>query len=516
MKYTKKLGRVKYTLILISIIVGYIVFFQYEHKKKEDEIIKRNLDLAKIWNSISQNFAYWDQIGGTDQWDEAYENAVRNVSKCKSDYEYLELLEEFLAVLQDGNASVLDGAGIDNVPAKYMSQINKLDWGALPFEVDIIDNKFIVSKCLNNSTIPLYSEITQINNCTPYEYLENNYGHRVGCRTAGGRVHMLASAFRFAKAGTQLQITYNTLGKENTAFITYDKNFLGISISPRANEQVIGNIIYSGDYFNIYKINNIVYIKIFGLNGQSMENTFEKYALPSIYNSDGCILDLRECKNGDSVTARKIMQYFTRKELPEYIKSYALRSGLEMYVAWLAEIQMEGVERYTGTKLLERGRKMRSGQYYYTLYGADISFCKSIKTENEKEIANLNKRYNINILDDDYADIKKTIENIPCIMLIDAGTSRAGECMAVMAKEAEITLIGERTAGICGEIAMEQLNNGWIIEYSAGNIYAPNGDAIWNQGIMPDIEKSVSLNDYMSGNDSVRKYAIEYINNYTK
>ena len=101
-------------------------------------------------------------------------------------------------------------------------------------------------------------------------------------------------------------------------------------------------------------------------------------------------------------------------------------------------------------------------------------------------------------------------------MLIDAGTSRAGECMAVMAKEAEITLIGERTAGICGEIAMEQLNNGWIIVYSAGNIYAPNGDAIWNQGIMPDIEKSVSLNDYMSGNDSVRKYAIEYINNYTK
>ena len=62
----------------------------------------------------------------------------------------------------------------------------------------------------------------------------------------------------------------------------------------------------------------------------------------------------------------------------------------------------------------------------------------------------------------------------------------------------------------------DRLNNGGIIEYSAGNIYAPNGDAIWNQGIMPDIEKSVSLNDYMSGNDSVRKYAIEYINNYTK
>ena len=83
--------------------------------------------------------------------------------------------------------------------------------------------------------------------------------------------------------------------------------------------------------------------------------------------------------------------------------------------------------------------------------------------------------------------------------------------MAAMAREAGVTLIGENTAGVFGDAAMEQLENGWIVMFSAGNIYAPNGDAIWNQGIAPDIEHSVSLADYRNGTDSTMEFAMKYI-----
>ncbi len=482
-------------------------------RNREDMYLERSIDLARVWHSATQYYGYWDRLGGTAQWDDAYENAVAGLKDCRTDFEYLALLEEFLAVLKDGRAGVLDGAGIGRYPEGFRTDAKSLDWGVLPFGVDEIDGTFVVSECLSGSEIPLYSEILQLDGREPLEYMEEKYGNRVGAQTAGARADMLASALRFAEAGTKVRVSYETAeGESRTVSLTYKKENLNVPAAETAEFLLPGEPVYEGSAFNIYEKDGIACIRFQALHGQDTVREFEEQALPLLWKSSGCILDMRGCETGDSYVSTGIMRYFAGKELPPFIMTSPLKSGLDMRIAKQIELKAPAAEIYEGTELAKRGAAMNSGQYYYSLTGENDEFCESVQRQDRKELEEIEKRYFWHPMAEETGEESGSpVREKPCVMLIGKKTATGGECMAAMAREAGVTLIGENTAGVFGDAVMEQLENGWIVMFSAGNIYAPNGDAIWNQGIVPDIEHSLSLMDYRNRTDSTMEFAMEYI-----
>lgn len=497
---------------IIAIIIACSAYSETV-KNREDMFLERSVDLARIWHSATQYYGYWDRLGGTAQWDDAYENAVAGLKDCRTDFEYLALLEEFLAVLKDGRAGVLDGAGIGWYPEGFRTDAKPLDWGVLPFGVDEIDGAFGVSECLSGSEVPLYSEILQLDGKEPLEYLEEKYGNRVGAQTAGARADMLASALRFAEAGTKIRVSYETAeGESRTASLTYKKENLNVPAAETAEFSLPGEPVYEGSVFNIYETDGISCIRFQTFQGQDTVREFEEQVLPLLWKSSCCILDMRGCEAGDSSVPAGILRYFAGKELPPFIRTSSLKSGLDMRIAKQIESNPPGSEIYEGTELAERGAAMNSGQYYYSLTGENDEFCESVQKQDGKELEEIEKQYFWHPMTEETGEGSGSpVCEKPCVMLIGKKTAKGGECMAAMAREAGITLIGENTAGVFGDAVMEQLENGWIVMYSAGNIYTPNGDAIWNKGIAPDIEHSLSLADYRNGIDSTMEFAMKYI-----
>lgn len=478
-------------------------------KNREKVYLERSVDLARIWNLAGEYYGYWDQLGGTAQWDAAYEKAVSELLECRTDFEYLALLEEFLSVLQDGRAGVLDGAGIGQFPADFRPEAVALDWGTLPFGVEVVDGQFVVSQCMSGSEIPLYARITQLDGKEPLDYLEEEYGKRVGVQTAGGRIDMLASALRFSEAGKKLRISFETAsGEEKTVSAAYKRENVGAPVTETAALQETGELAYDGEFFDVYERDGVSCVKFLEIDGQAVVQEFEEEALPLIMESAGCILDLRGCTSGDSAAATGIFQHFSGEELPPFIKSYMLKSGLEMRIARAVSHQLAGSERYEGTELAKRGAAMNSGQYFYRIPRENDAFSESVRKVNEEELGEIEGLY----FGDSGAETSgDLVFQKPCAALIGKKTAMGGECMAAMAREAGVTLIGETTAGIFGDVVMEQLSNGWIVTVSSGNIYTPDGEAIWNRGIAPDVEHVISLEDYRAGRDTAMERAVEYL-----
>lgn len=167
---------------------------------------------------------------------------------------------------------------------------------------------------------------------------------------------------------------------------------------------------------------------------------------------------------------------------------------------------IEGGQGYFDSELVERGRAMLDGTYYFNPLSPEL-YSESISNQLIKEMG----------AEESAKEELPSTETVlqpydkPCVMLIGSNTASAGESMAILAQDAGIPLIGSHTAGIEGDLILERLSNGWIIGFSSGNSYGPNGELIWNHGVYPDLNHEISLEDWMSGNDTTLMAAIEYM-----
>ena len=61
--------------------------------------------LEKLWKAVKHNFAWFDQVPDLD-WDKALQEYLPRAAREQTNAEYYKLLQEFLALLQDGHTSV--------------------------------------------------------------------------------------------------------------------------------------------------------------------------------------------------------------------------------------------------------------------------------------------------------------------------------------------------------------------------------------------------------------------------
>ncbi len=106
------------------------------------------------------------------------------------------------------------------------------------------------------------------------------------------------------------------------------------------------------------------------------------------------------------------------------------------------------------------------------------------------------------------------VEDVPLVVLVDGGTASASEIMAGALQDSErATLVGEKTYGKGSVQQVYDLSDGSSVHITAAKWLTPNRRQIDGQGLMPDVQVSISEEDRSQGRDPQLERAIEYLRN---
>ena len=124
--------------------------------KKEITKEQKIYELSLIWKKAEYNFAFWDNLYKTFDWDKEYREALDKVINTNNLYDYYLELMRFITLLKDGHTSVW-------FPKEII--YSKDYFSFLPIEVQFIDNKYVITN-IDESLVDItsrYSIIKQIN-----------------------------------------------------------------------------------------------------------------------------------------------------------------------------------------------------------------------------------------------------------------------------------------------------------------------------------------------------------------
>jgi carboxyl-terminal processing protease len=107
---------------------------------------------------------------------------------------------------------------------------------------------------------------------------------------------------------------------------------------------------------------------------------------------------------------------------------------------------------------------------------------------------------------------RPAIPRFPFVVLVDHETSSAAELLAAAIKEYQAApLVGTRTAGSVGLAAPQPLSDGSAIQVTIRRLVAPSGAQINKQGVQPDVEAELTLDDLQRGDDPQLLRAVEIL-----
>ena len=109
---------------------------------------------------------------------------------------------------------------------------------------------------------------------------------------------------------------------------------------------------------------------------------------------------------------------------------------------------------------------------------------------------------------------RPAIPRFPYVVIVDRETASAAELLAAAIKEYQIApIVGMRTAGSVGLASPQPLSDGSAIQVTIRRLVAPSGAIIDKQGVEPDFEADMTLDDLQRGDDPQLLRAVELLAN---
>jgi carboxyl-terminal processing protease len=107
---------------------------------------------------------------------------------------------------------------------------------------------------------------------------------------------------------------------------------------------------------------------------------------------------------------------------------------------------------------------------------------------------------------------RPALARFPFVVLVDRETASGAEVLAAAIKEYQIApLVGARTAGSVGIALPQPLSDGSAVQVTVRRLVAPSGAEIDKQGVQPDIEADLTLDDLQRGDDPQFMAAVEML-----
>jgi len=104
----------------------------------------------------------------------------------------------------------------------------------------------------------------------------------------------------------------------------------------------------------------------------------------------------------------------------------------------------------------------------------------------------------------------------PLVVLVNGGTASASEIVAGAIQDTgRGTLIGEQTLGKGSVQLSHHLSDGSELRVTIARWFTPNGRAIHEEGLAPDIQVDITEEDIEAGRDPQLQRAIEYLRGLT-
>ncbi|HUT82637.1 MAG TPA: S41 family peptidase [Candidatus Bathyarchaeia archaeon] len=273
--------------------------------------------LMQVWAEVKFNFAFFDQVPELN-WEKETRSAIPKILATKNIGEYYQILQELVALLNDGHTLIL--------PSK--EEMDTLDRPAL--ELQMIENKIIITRIgdseeiMGNKIIPGL-EIIEINNVSAKDYLNNNILRYY----SGGTKHWgeAFGLFRFLEGPKNSKMTIKLKdldGKIRTVKLT-------------RNSEMKNGENFKYNIFNYYPLvekkiidEEIIYFKLSTFMSEQIVEDFNKELdLLDLNKIKGMILDIRSNMGGNSDNGFNIIsrlidkpieaaKWKTRKYLPAY------------------------------------------------------------------------------------------------------------------------------------------------------------------------------------------------------
>jgi carboxyl-terminal processing protease len=107
---------------------------------------------------------------------------------------------------------------------------------------------------------------------------------------------------------------------------------------------------------------------------------------------------------------------------------------------------------------------------------------------------------------------RPAIPRFPFVVIVDRETSSAAELLVAAIKEYQVApIVGMRTAGSVGLASPQPLSDGSAIQITIRRLASPSGAAIDKQGVQPDFEANLTVDDLQRGDDPQLLRALELL-----
>jgi hypothetical protein len=256
-----------------------------EKEQKALTLEEKVFGLSLIWKEAEYNFPFWKNLKDLD-WDSAYLEALKNVSKTNDTREYYLELSRFMALLNDGHTNIV-------FPESLLEQV-----GRFPVSLDYICGKFYIGTCDKNLDIDVNTEVLKINKMNAHDYYKNVIYPYIWHEKMDSSFSNINRYMALIEYGKELEITTQKRTFKLKAMPMNTINWKQKIPLSNKGEQLTKT--FESPYMNVEITNdNIAIITFPTFMDWVLRDEFVSI-LPKIENCKGFIIDLRNNYGGQS------------------------------------------------------------------------------------------------------------------------------------------------------------------------------------------------------------------------
>ena len=416
----------------------------------EDE---RLFGFINFWTEVKYNFAFFDQVPNLT-WEQVLIDYLPKVRNASSNLEYYRILQEVCALLNDGHTNIF-------IPSELESE-----FGFPAVTISPIDDAlFITNTDIQfEKKIPLGSKLIKVDGLTVEKFIEKQIRPYISSSTEHIRRNI--EAHEVLKGMRTDSVRIEILTPENQL------RQLSLSRNPSDTEWIIKNEPWELSSFR--KIGDIAYVSLNSFGNSQIVEEFEGY-LDSIQSSRALIIDLRKNGGGSSWNGYNILKHLTDR--PIITSKWKTREHKPAYKAWGAFID---------------GDSDNLGSW------------------DREVLASYNDDYWFESGPDTIAPSNNQVIKLPTVVLIGNNTGSAAEDFLVAADPIDhFTTMGDFTYGSTGQPMILRLPGGGKARICTKRDTYPDGREFVGYGIQPDILAPKTIEDILTGEDSVLNMAIK-------
>lgn len=440
-------------------------------------------ELSLIWKEAEYNFAFWERLADSLEWDKAYKTALSAVLKTKNLHEYYLELMKFLALLRDGHTGVWFPKSIED-SAEYTAK--------LPIRTQLIGGERVivdVKRCVADK-VKQWSVIKRVNGVEMEKYADKNIYPYVWHEKKDSIDYGINNFLSCGAAGSIVDFELEYDGKIETVSLTRTKGDV---------DWVYGNtIIKSGEKLRqeytsdshriVFTDDNIAIVTIDTMmNGNLPKEFSANFSL--LEKARGYIIDIRNNGGGNSGYADPVAAVFIGGEFVNQRALHPIHIGV--YKAYVQNAQIKDktyeqlAEQYGDSEDLKKLYKFLKHAYY------------------EEDISKVNSNELPGI---------PGVLTAPLVVLTSAYTASAAEDFLIELDHAKrITIVGSASCGSTGQPIRYDLESGGGFRICTRHNTYPDGREFINIGVKPHIPFEMTIQDYKNGIDSVMNKGLEIV-----